>query len=101
MTEQGRELLLEYAEFIGTRHVRPVTQTPLDIPRPDQETVIAAIRRLSETYPMLDRTPLLSEASGLMAQHVMHAIPAAQVIDELERVFQTQYQAFLARRTPG
>jgi hypothetical protein len=98
MSDTGREMLLEYAEFLAQRHTRPVSLEPLDIPRPEQESVAAAIRRLADTFPMLDRAKLLGAASGLMAQHVMYARPAPEVIDELEVVFRRHYTLFVERR---
>jgi len=65
------EQLLEYAEFLRTRHASttPAISEPLDIPRPAEESVVRAIKRLRETYPMLDPAKLLNETSVLMTQH--------------------------------
>ncbi len=93
-------MLVEYAEFLAKTHPRPVVTEPVDIPRPSQETVVAAIRRLSETFPMLDRSALLSDASALMTQRLMQGRAAVEVIDELEVVFRRHYGAFQARRSP-
>ena len=46
--------------------------------------MIAAIRRLSQTFHMLNKDELLHETSALMTAHVMHGKPAGQVIDELD-----------------
>lgn len=94
MDDSGREMLVEYAEFIAQRHPRPVSMEPLDIPRPKKETVVAAIRRLTDSFPMLDRATLLSETSGLMAQHIVHGRDATEVINELESMFRRHYAAF-------
>lgn len=99
LSDTGREMLLEYAEFLVGRHARPMsTQKPLEIPRPESETVVAAIKRLVETYPMLERSALFNETSGLMAQHMMYARPAPEVINQLEVLFQQHYAAFVDRR---
>ena len=61
------ETLLEFAEFLAARHgqaltsdtpeqVAAATLLPLDIPRPEKESVVKAIKRLAATYPMLDRS---------------------------------------------
>ncbi len=95
--DAGREMLLEYAEFLAQRRPRPVERTPQEIPRPEKETVVAAIRRLTETFPMLDRAQLLSETSGLLAQHIVHGREAREVIDELELMFRRYFEAFEAK----
>lgn len=67
---------------------------PLDIPRPTKETIIEAIKRLTNTYPMLDKGKLLNETSGLVAQHVMHGRSLVEVINELEAIFRSHYEKF-------
>jgi len=86
--------LLEFAEFLADRHA-PITVAadPLPIPRPAEENVIKAIKRLSATYPMLDRVKLLDAASHLMTQHVIQGRAAVEVIDELEVLFRRHYEA--------
>lgn len=99
MNGTGRGMLLEYAEFLAARHARAaVSLEPLEIARPETETVVAAIRRLTETFPMLERDTLFNETSGLMAQHIMHGRPAPEVIDELEILFRRHYELFMERR---
>lgn len=99
LNDTGREMLLEYAEFLASRHARPASLLePLDIPRPHTETVVAAIKRLVETFPMLERSALFNETSGLMAQHMMHGHPAPEIIDKLEILFRQHYAAFVERR---
>lgn len=104
LADVDRQQLLSFAEFLVFRAQHAdtapeadsdaqVTQ-PLDIPRPASESVVAAIRRLSRTFPMLDREPLLHETSALMTAHVMQGRAAADVIDELEQVFQRHYDRF-------
>ena len=96
--EQQRHLL-SYAEYMAANSagLERVTEPepplePLAIPRPADETVVAAIRRLAATYPMLDRDPLLHETSALMGAHIMQGRPAPQVIDELEILFRRHYE---------
>lgn len=86
--------LLDYAEYLSQRAVpeQEDAKAPLPIPRPAEESVIKAIRRLKQTYPMLDTNRLLHETSGLMAQHVVHKRPAPEVIDELEALFRRHYE---------
>jgi len=96
LPEEQQRTLLQFAEFLLAQLPEAEDDAPLpgpkDIPRPEQESVIKAMRRLSETYFMLERGPLLTETSALMAQHVMHGRSAVEVIDELEVVFSRQYE---------
>ncbi len=70
-------------------------QAPEDIPRPDEESVVAAMRRLSRTFPMINHDALLDRATSLMTAHMLQGQPAAQVIDELEALFDEHYQIYL------
>ena len=93
LPEAQAAALLEYAEFLATRYGGPKEiSAPLDIPRPQKESVVKAIQRLSATYPMLDRSKMLNETSVLMTQHVINGRAAVEVIDELEGLFQRQYE---------
>ncbi len=106
LPEGKREMLLEYAEFLHTRHSgapgpaagkkspempAPVS-APLDIPRPGEESVVRAIKRLRATYPMLDSAKLLDATSTLMTQHVMQGREVIVVIDELEVLFRRHFE---------
>lgn len=64
---------------------------PLAIPRPAQESVVKAVKRLAQTYPMLDKSKMLNDTSALVMQHVIQGRDAVEVIDELEIVFQRHY----------
>lgn len=88
--------LLDFAEFLLSRVEQH--SPPLEInliARPPTESVVAAIKRLSQTYPMLDKGQLFHETSALMTQHLMQGRPAAEVIDELETLFMKHYNRFL------
>ena len=90
--------LLEYAEFLAARYHGPKEITaPLDIPRPEKESVVKAIKRLGVTYPMIDRAKMLNETSVLMTQHVISGRAAAEVIDELESMFRKQYEKLVEK----
>lgn len=98
----GRSTLLAFAEFLRTRagSMTPpavaarssAQERPEPIPRPEKETVVAAIKRLRRTYSMLDRNAMLNEVYTLVNQHVLEGRPAQEVIDELERVFEQCYR---------
>ena len=93
--------LLAFAEFLHSRagavprmpRVRepePIPE-PVAIPRPEEESVVKAVKRLAQTYPMLDKSKMLNDTSALVMQHVIQGRDAAEVIDELEIVFQRHY----------
>lgn len=89
MPEQ-QDRLIAFAEFLVEQ--APGATQPVAIPRVPGETVVVAIRRLSRTYRMLDRRKLMVDASRLMAQHALEGRDAAEVIDELEKVFERHYR---------
>jgi hypothetical protein len=111
-----RHTLLAFAEFLAAGRAQSLAtpalletppdpspdpspaqpQKPHPLPRPGQEKVIAAIRRLTQTYPMLDHSPMLHETAAMMSAHVLQGRPAAQVIDDLEALFQQRYQDYCA-----
>jgi len=95
LPDADRKTLLDLAEFLAQRAESAGTTADLPeperIPRPAGESVIKAIKRLSASYSMLDRSKMLNETSALMAQHVMHGREAHAVIDELEQLFADHY----------
>lgn len=99
LPEVQQQGLLDYAEYLVERAVpqaEAVPQAPLEIPRPAQESVVKAIKRLRQTYPMVDRAKILHEISGLMTQHLVHGKAATVVIDELEMLFRQHYETLTA-----
>ncbi len=101
LDEESRATLLTFADFLANRDqegvvAEEISREPLDIPRPEQESVVAAIRRLTETYPMLERKELLNETSSLMSAHVLQGRVAQDVVNDLERVFRGHYERFLS-----
>ncbi len=96
LSEADRQTLLAFAEFLYARQQAsslPELAPPQPIPhaRPAQESVVAAIKRLAATYPMLDKSKMLHETAGLMTQHLMQGRAASEIIDELESVFLRYY----------
>ena len=124
LTEHDAHALMRYAEFLAgyeataagivekntTQVEQPSTQTvtstdsipkPEKISRPEEERVVDALKRLSATYPMLDKKSLLDKASELVAQHIMFGKPAKQVIDEIEDMFAQAYDKLVADMRRG
>ena len=95
-----RDMLVAFAEFLDSRGSasasEPVNLQPVEIPRPEDESVVAAIKRLKNSYHMLESRLLLDEASMLMTQHVMQGREKDTVIDELEVLFRRHFDKFMA-----
>ena len=104
LSDDDRHSVLGFAEYLVQRAAETTPMAtgaqppavPADIPRPESESVVAAIRRLSETFPMLDKETLLHETSALMTAHVMQGRSAPDVIDELEVVFRSHYERVIS-----
>jgi hypothetical protein len=101
LEEQDRASLLAFAEFLAARSgeqtegsTDPEPSEPMPIPRPDEESVVGAIKRLSESYFMLDRAMLLDETSELMTAHLVRGEAANEVIDRLEALFERHYREY-------
>ncbi|HRJ52945.1 MAG TPA: hypothetical protein PLE99_09260 [Candidatus Thiothrix moscowensis] len=96
LNPQDQASLLRFAEFLAASSSNPVEPMtvfpePEAIERPQQESVVKAIKRLTATYPMIERDRLLNETSSLMTAHVIHGKTASAVIDELEAMFERHY----------
>jgi len=90
--ETERGTLLDFAEFLAQRCEPREIGVPRSIERPSEETVIGAVKRLGETYYMIDKSKILHETSNLVSEHVMQGREASAVIDDLEAVFRKQYE---------
>ncbi|MCB1733598.1 MAG: Crp/Fnr family transcriptional regulator [Gammaproteobacteria bacterium] len=102
LSTADRKTLLDFADFLATRD-RPeqaaghAVAEPAHEPRPEKESVVQAIKRLSRIYHMVDRATLLNETSSLMSQHLMQGRAAVEVIDELETLFEKRYHALIGK----
>lgn len=94
-----QDMLLAFAEFLHSRMsvVSEIPPEPQLLPRPQKESVIGAVKRLSKSYPMLDKHKMLDETSALISQHVLQGRDKVEVIDELELVFLRHYELFKAQ----
>ncbi len=102
--------LMSFAEFLVARHTdamqtnattmdcNSIEPTPQSHPRPENETVLAAIKRLRRQYPMLDAAALLNDASLLMSAHLLQGRPAHEVITELETLFAQHFAHWQTHR---
>ena len=101
LSAEQREKALEFLEFLVSRkpavEEEAVIETPKSLPRPAEESVVKALKRLRESYFMLDPAKLLHEASGYMQQHLLQGKPAVEVINELELLFLRHYEKYQGR----
>lgn len=90
--------ILAFIEFLAARQESQpiVIPKPELLPRPENESVVKALKRLKASYPMLESDALLHTSSALMTEHIMQGRPASEVIDELERLFASAYQQLIA-----
>ena len=90
-----RQTLIDFAGFLANGATQDADREPaqaLPMARPETESVVMAIKRLIQTYPMLDRRKLFGDTSKFVAQHALEGRPAGEVIDELEVVFARHYE---------
>ena len=100
LASDEREMLLSFAEFLAGRSINNQTiQEPVQIDRPAEESIIAAIKRLSTIYSMIDKSKLLSEVSDKVTGHVVHGQELSKVIDELEVFFKQEYEQYVSEKT--
>ena len=101
LDDERQTTLLQFAEFLQSKGnlVNQEIPDPLEIPRPESETVVGAIKRLKETYPMIESMTVFSSASALMTDHMVKGRDAMEVIDEMEALFEEHYQKLLQDKT--
>ncbi|ALG67039.2 hypothetical protein [Beggiatoa leptomitoformis] len=98
LPEAEQKNVLAFAEFL---HARVRAEHPLTLPLPELleppqgESVVAAIKRLSRSYAMLDKTKMLGQTAELMTQHVVYGRTAEEIIPLLETLFMQHYQSFV------
>lgn len=98
LDETNQESLLAFAEFLTSRginkdheSVESFPSLPLNIARPEKESVVKAIKRLSATYPMVDKESILHPISAVMTSHIMQGKAAEDAVDELQDLFLKEY----------
>lgn len=102
LSDTDKQALLKFAAFLDSQShqaddpvgIDELAETPLpkEIERPPEESVIKAIKRLTKTYYMVDKSTLIHETSELMTDHLIKGRDAASVIDDLEEIFKSAYE---------
>ena len=100
---ERKRSLCDFADFLYAR-AEPVVKEvppPEDIPRPEQETVVGAIKRLKSKYHMVESMSVFSRASSLMTDHMVSGRDVVEVIDEMESLFDEAYNNLLNELEQG
>ena len=111
LSASDQQALMAFAEFLLVRSdtiqinldiseqetiITRVIPEPENIPRPEKANVVVAIKRLSATYPMINKQTMLDNISPLMSQHILEGRDISDVIDDLEAVFRERYEEMIA-----
>ena len=94
MDDNRKKSLSDFADFLYAQ-AEPITKEippPDDVPRPEQETVVGAVKRLKIKYHMVESMSVFSEASSLMTDHMVKGRDVVEVIDEMEVLFEAAYK---------
>lgn len=101
MSVEHKRSVVEFAEFLQQKSKKATPEVksqerlqPEITPRPENENIINAIKRLRKSYFMLNTDILLNETSALMTQHIVQGRDAVEVIDDLEALFEKHYQNY-------
>lgn len=97
MDDERRLSLCDFADFLYAK-ADPISKeipAPDDIPRPEVETVVGAVKRLKTKYHMVESMTVFSAASSLMTDHMVKGRDLIEVIDEMEALFEDSYNQLL------
>lgn len=97
LDDERKLSLCDFAEFIYAKAGPVVKEIPApdDAPRPEQETVVGAVKRLKTKYHMVESMTVFSAASSLMTDHMVKGRNLVEVIDEMEALFEDAYKKLL------
>ncbi len=100
MDDERKQSLCDFADFLYAK-AEPVSKEvpePEDVPRPQQETVVGAVKRLKVKYHMIESMSVFSAASALMTDHMVKGRDVIEVIDEMEILFGDAYDKLLQEK---
>jgi len=87
---EDKNAVLNFAGFLYEKNSPEKNNSdmqPLEIMPPPEESVIAAMKRLKKTYPMIDSLTVFDQASTLLSAHLLQGRDKKEIIDELEKLF--------------
>lgn len=101
MDDECKQSLSDFADFLYEKSGPVVKEIPPpdEIPRPQEESVVGAIKRLKTTYHMVESMTVFSAASSLMTEHMVKGRDVTEVIDEMEVLFEEAYQNLITKNT--
>ncbi len=99
--DERQHSLFDFANYLHSLGdlVNQEIAEPENIPRPQEETVVGAIKRLKATYHMIGRMSVFSDASALMTEHMIKGRDSVEVIDEMEKLFDKAYQDLIREKS--
>jgi len=94
LDDERKQSLSDYADFLLSKAgpVMKEVPPPDEIDRPEKETVVGAVKRLKTKYHMIESMTVFSAASALMTDHMVKGRDVVDVIDEMEDLFEKEYQ---------
>ena len=97
LDDERKQSLCDFADFLYAKAGPVVKEIPApeDVPRPEQETVVGAVKRLKTKYHMVESMMVFSAASSLMTDHMVKGRDLVEVIDEMEALFEDAYKKLL------
>jgi hypothetical protein len=97
MDDERKRSLSDYTDFLYAQAdpINKVIPSPDDSPRPEEETVVGAVKRLKIKYHMIESMVVFSRASELMTDHMVKGRDVIEVIDEMEVLFDDAYKKIL------
>ena len=101
MDDERKLSLCDFADFLYAK-AGPVSKeipAPEDVTRPQEETVVGAVKRLKIKYHMVESMSVFSAASALMTDHMVKGRDVIEVIDEMEILFEEAYDKLLQDNT--
>jgi hypothetical protein len=103
MDDERKLSLCDFADFLYAK-AAPVSKEippPEDVSRPQEETVVGAVKRLKIKYHMVESMTVFSAASSLMTDHMVKGRDLVEVIDEMEMLFESAYDKLLQDSKQG
>ncbi len=97
MDDERKRSLCDFADFLYAK-ADPISKeipAPEDVPRPQRETVVGAVKRLKTKYHMVESMTVFSAASALMTDHMVKGRDVVEVINEMEVLFEDAYDKLL------
>ena len=94
LDKDRQQSLFDYAEFLQSKYgmVKQEVSQPIEIPKPEDESVVGAIKRMKQSYPMIDSMEVFAVASNLMTDHMVKGRDVEEVINEIEALFEDTYK---------